>query len=194
MRLPGDRRGSIVRENLDRDRRAAHDRDATRRGQGCGNPGQADLREAGRLRPRPGAGCRPHSCTRTRQAPDAGCHRHSLCLWPVRLRPQGHDRHCRTRRRGQRARDRPARAPPAARRGAHQWHPRARARLRRYAFGRHHPRHGQPVADRDGDLLHARRIGRRPGDGVHRRHRDRPSGWLPSAAARSTSWASTRPA
>ena len=188
-------RGSIVRE-IPEEQESRHDRDAARRRQGPerGSAGAADLRDAGGLRPWPGAGRNPRAGARARQAPDARCHRHRLCLRPLRFRPQGHDRHCRPRRGGQRARDRPAARLP----------PRDAALINGILVHgldfddthsrRHHPCHRQPVADGDGDRLHARRVRRRPADRLHRRHRSRPSGSPPSAAARSISWASIRPA
>ena len=54
--------------------------------------------------------------------------------------------HLRARRRGPRARDRPAAAAAGARCSAPQRHPRARPRLRRHPHRRRHPCHGQPVA------------------------------------------------
>ena len=94
----------------------------------------------------------------------------ALGLRPLRFRPQGGDGDLGPRRDGRGARDRPAAAVAAAGRGVAQRHPGARPRLRRHPHRRHHPRHGQHLADGAGDSPHARRVRRRP---RHRLHRGR---------------------
>ena len=150
MRLPGDAPRVYCAGNHRKTRRPAMTvmPRAVDKAPERGNAGAADLRDAAQASPHDlDAGGHPAAGARARQAPDARCHRHRLCVRPLRLRPQGHDRDCRPRRRGQRARDRPAGAAAAARCRAHQRHPGARPRLRRHALGRHHPCHRQPVAD-----------------------------------------------